>query len=239
MKRPLRILLLAVAAVLPLHAQVLLNYSWSSFQGGASSLPIPDNNATGISDTRDLTSTFSHILQIKVWVQATGNFNGDLYLTLQHGSDQSILLNRPGRSTTSPFGYDDHGFDVTFQDNAPNGDVHRYRETLSPASGTPLTGLWQPDARDVDPSVSLMDSTRTSFLGVFNGKDINGEWTLFAADLSAGGQTQIISWCMQATVVPEPEIYTSFTAFLLGLACLLRARAAKHLSIPKIADLSS
>ena len=39
----------------------------------------------------------------------------------------------------------------------------------------------------------------------FNGLNPNGTWTLFIADLSAGDQSQLVSWDLNIiAVVPEP-----------------------------------
>ncbi len=206
MKMSARILSAICGALIaqPLAAQVLLNFSWNDF-GGSSSLAVPDHNATGVSDTRSLLTEFGQILHIDVFYEAASDFNGDIYLTLQHGSSQAILLNRPGRTASAPFGFDDSGFRVTLSDTAASGDIHTYRAALDPSLTSPLTGTWQPDGRAVDPALSLDTSARTAMLSVFNGKDVNGDWTLFAADLSSGGNTQILSWGLQITVVPEPD----------------------------------
>lgn len=40
--------------------------------------------------------------------------------------------------------------------------------------------------------------------GSYNGLNPNGTWTLFIADLSGGGQSQLVSWELDITAVPEP-----------------------------------
>ena len=208
------------------RAQIIYDYSWSSFNG-SSSLAIPDHNATGVSDIRTITLDPSRtIMSVTVSFQASGNFNGDLYLTLQHAGSSAVLLNRPGRDTGEPWGYDDSGLDITFQDGAAYGDIHTYRLVLTPEEGAALTGTWQPDGRTVDPASSLSSSPRTSFLRNFNALDASGEWTLFAADLSSGGLSQITGWGLSVTVVPEPAesiLYTTLTIVLgFGLSRFLK-----------------
>ena len=206
-------------------AQVLFNYSWTTFNHDtAPSLSIPDANATGVTDIRTIVGDALQILKVTIGIEAAGNYNGDLYVTLQHGSAFSVLLNRPGRSVENSFGYSDPGFNVTFSDTAPSGDIHTAHNSVTPPGGTPLTGLWQPDARIVDPSVSLNSSQRTAFLSSFKGQNISGDWILFAADLSGGGQTQILSWNLQITTVPEPSQTALITATTLFTLAILRRR---------------
>jgi subtilisin-like proprotein convertase family protein len=219
MKIPAVIIALFVANVA--RGQVLLDYSWTTFNGN-SSMSIPDHNATGVADSRSLISDLRQILHLDVWVQTEGGFNGDLYLTLQHGSDFAVLMNRPGRTESSHFGYDDSGFNVTFRDAAANGDIHTYRNVTAPGDGLSLTGAWQPDGRTSDPAVVLNTSPRTAFLGSFNGQTIGGDWTLFAADLSSGGEAKIIGWGLTVTVVPEPERSGFAVALALGALWLMK-----------------
>lgn len=204
------------------HGQVLLTYNWSTFDG-QTELAIPDANATGVSDVRTIVGEALQIISLAVRFEALGTYNGDLYLTLQHESGFSVLLNRPGRSNGNSFGYGDAGLNVIFNDTASNGDSHVYRDILTPSSGAPLTGTWQPDGRLADPSFSLTTSPRSAFLNSFAGKNAEGDWTLFAADLSAGGQTQILSWGLDITVVPEPAGYAWATS--TALAAFIFARS--------------
>lgn len=72
-----------------------------------------------------------------------------------------------------------------------------------PSSG-PVTGTYQPDARNVDPASALDTSPRSAFLGSFAGLDPNGDWTFFIADTSPGGTAVLQSWNLTITGVPEP-----------------------------------
>lgn len=219
MKAPIIHSIILGAAILNAPAAVL-SYSWTDF-GGNSSLPIPDANATGVSDTRSILAEALEILMVTVFFETVAEFNGDLYVTVQHNSGFSVLLNRPGRSAENSFGYSDQGFNVAFRDNAANGDVHTYRQTVTLSEGSPLTGIWQPDARTADPATSLTSSPRTAPLSSFQGQSVAGEWTLFAADVSPGGQAQILSWGVEIVIVPEPHETALATALsLFGLAFL-------------------
>ncbi len=185
---------------------------------------IPDASGAGLADIRTVETTTLSIdtLEVRVNLSGVGSgaYNGDLYLSLQHDSGFAVLLNRSGRTTEDPFGAWDNGFNVTFALADTLGDVHNYRSVLELGNDdvlSPLTGRWQADGRNVDPSVVLDSSARTAGLESFHGVNPNGEWTLFVADLSSGGLAQIQSWELviePLAVIPEP----STTAALAGAA---------------------
>lgn len=192
------------------HAQL---FSGDSFPNAS----IPDNSTVGVVSEQIVSGFTGGVGQVTVRlsISSAGSdpmFNGDLYVALTHNSQQTVLINRPGRRTGSSLGYGDSGFDVTLNDSA-TADIHNYRLTLngshsiSISSTEPpgaLTGSWQPDARKVDPFLVTSDSPRTASLSVFNGQDGNGTWTLFVADFSPGGTAKLNSWTLEVSPVPEP-----------------------------------
>lgn len=203
-------------------------------------LAIPDNSAVGAVHAPVVSGVPGTIaaLQVQLTLSPRGAepmFNGDLFVTLSHGSGYTVLLNRVGRREGSATGYGDNGFTFTLADTAA-ADVHTYRQTvtgneltpISPATpAAPLTGTWQPDGRTADPGTVLTTSPRITSLGAFTGLDPNGEWTLFVSDLGAGGLAQLESWSLEFTVVPEPhETVAVMTAVLAALA-LVRRRQRK------------
>ena len=42
-------------------------------------------------------------------------------------------------------------------------------------------------------------------LNLLNGMDGNGLWTLYMADLSPLGESTLVSWGLEITMVPEPS----------------------------------
>ena len=116
---------------------------------------IPDANANGLSLFANLGGfgANSTISDVKLSLNITGGFNGDLYAFLAGPNGGfSVLLNRVGVSNNaSAFGYSDAGFNVTFSDSAANGDINFYQNLGVP--GGQLNGLWQPDGRDIDPRI--------------------------------------------------------------------------------------
>ncbi len=190
-----------------------------TFSFAGLNLAIPDGQAAGVADFETISTSIHQINSIEVSLSISGNFNGDLYCYVQHGTNLSVLLNRPGRTGANGDGYDDSGFTITLDDNAPHGDIHNYQGVFTPLAGSPLTGLWQPDGRKTDPASVLDTDPRNAMLSSFNGVDPNGNWTLFIADLSAGGTSVLNNWQLVINPVPEPS-----TAALLGAGALLVLR---------------
>ncbi len=222
----LRLLPLAILTG-PASAAVI-SQSWShAVNGFATGGIVPDGNPVGWFDTRALNATLlTTITDVNVRLTITGGWNGDLYAYLQHSTGISILLNRPGRTSSSglaSFGFGDSGMNVAFDDTAANGDSH---VTLTGASIL-LGGSWQPDGRSANPGSVLDTDTRTSFLSNFNGMNPNGTWTLFVADMSGGGVSTVTAWGLDITAVPEPGEALG-TGLLLGSALLLRIRPRKN-----------
>ncbi len=208
--------LLGLAA--SLHAN-LYSPRWTTgfAQGGA----IPDGNVTGWSDTRILTGIAENtILDVNVWLDLGGGWNGDLYAYLTHDTGFSVLLNRVGRTASDGFGYADAGMSVVLDDSAALGDLHGYRAI--PGYATLIQGehRWQPDGRAADP-VTVLDTTpRTAWLSSFQGLDPNGAWTLFVADLSNGEEGWVRGWGLEITTTNGiPAVPEGGSVLLLTLLC--------------------
>jgi hypothetical protein len=192
----------------PVHAGIL-------YTSGVVNTEIPDDDDTG------LTSTLS------VPVGETG-WSGDLYIYLQHDSEMSVLLNRPGSSSTNPFGYNDsQPITLTLTDTGANGDLHTYRASESVALTGPLTGSWQPDGRSSDPATVVTSDLRNAMLDQFHNLNSTGNWTLFVADLAGGGRYQLDSWSVAIAPVPEPATTAVTAGLLLGGWAAWRRRGQK------------
>ena len=201
----------------------------SGFAVGESgvSQPIPDNDPSGVArtfQTSGLTVGIPYDLTVSLSVEPTGfgAYNGDYYAYLLHetpsGSEfrLAVLMNRVGSSSSSPNGYSDSGFQLTFSDSAQY-DVHRYRVSLGGDSVGAVMGTWQPDGRRVDPSTVLDTSPRTDPLTPLGQLDPNGRWTLFVADMEAGGTGKLTGWEVRAlAVIPEPSALS-----MLGMGLLV------------------
>lgn len=201
----------------------------SGFAVGESgvSQPIPDNDPSGVArtfQTSGLTVGIPYDLTVSLSVEPTGfgAYNGDYYAYLLHetpsGSEfrLAVLMNRVGSSSSSPNGYSDSGFQLTFSDSAQY-DVHRYRVSLGGESVGAVMGTWQPDGRRVDPSTVLDTSPRTDPLTPLGQINPNGRWTLFVADMEAGGTGKLTGWEVRAlAVIPEPSALS-----MLGMGLLV------------------
>lgn len=198
-------LCLLAATALTARAQLVETHSYTNLHRA-----IPDGSPVGLRDTRSVTSSVTQITGVRVKLKIAGEFNGDLYGYLRHGSGLSILLNRPGRATGNDAGYDDAGFDLTFADSAAT-DVHVYQSATN-TGGNTLLGLWQPDGRNVDPGSVLDSDARTKLLAQFTGANASGDWTLFLADMESGGTNQLVGWELEVTGLNRPLIAWSTPA---------------------------
>jgi len=225
MKRNLSVLFSALTFCIAAHA------STSSYSVNNIFATIPDGDLNGYQNTLTVSGFSGNLADVNVTLNISGGFNGDLYGFLYHNSTTAILLNRVGRSSTSSVGYPDSGFgpdlsanSFTLDDQATH-DIHTYRAISFTLNGSAqLSGEWQPDGRNLDPlsSGSAFDSAaRSNLLGVFNGMDANGSWTLFLTDVSSGGESTLVSWGLQLTHVPEPGIAMfSLSGIMSGLVWL-------------------
>lgn len=186
---------------------------------------IPDGKGSGLVNGQTLLSSqisgqiTGLTLSLTISGVGTGGaYNGDLYATLQHGSGFTVLLNRPGKTAANPWGYGDNGLTLTFADTVAAPDIHTYRTTLGGPPAGALTGTWSTDGRTADPAVVTDDpTTRTTALTDLFGLEASGQWTLFVADLEAGGQARLDSWALNIDVAPVPEPGAWALASGLGL----------------------
>jgi hypothetical protein len=210
------------------RVQAQLTQGFAVGESGVSQL-IPDNDPSGIArtfQTSGLSVGIPYDLTVSLSVEPTGlgAFNGDYYAYLLHETSSgsefrlAVLMNRVGSSASQPNGYSDSGFRLTFSDSALH-DIHQYRVSLGGAPTGLVSGTWQPDGRRIDPFLALDTSPRSAFLAPLGQMDPNGQWTLFVADMEAGGTGKLTGWEVRAvpsaTVIPEPS-----TVWMLGIAGL-------------------
>lgn len=142
-----------------------------------------------------------------------------------------MLLNRAGRTDANELGYNNPGLAVTLSDSAPT-DLHGYQANSPSYNGNgQLTGLWAADGRAVDPDSSgaAFDAAmRGATLSVFNGLNPNGDWTIFFADMSPGGLSNLKSLSLEITAVPEPKETVAVVAIALLGVGLFRLKPKKR-----------
>lgn len=203
--------------------------------------PVPDGSLAGVADTQVIAAPFTQLTSIRLTLAITGRddfdaFNGDLYATLVHDSGFSVLLNRPGRTASNLFGYDDNGLSVTLYDAAPDGDIHDYRDLFAGAFGDTLFGSC---TRTGGRWTRRRSSTRRRGprrCPGFHGLNPNGSWTLsFVADVETGGLALLDSWSLQldglnVTTVPEASTTAAMIGGVAMVGCALANAAASALS---------
>jgi subtilisin-like proprotein convertase family protein len=220
---------LPVPALIPALAVMLCAASSATaatFSFSGLGLIVPDGNPSGLANVQEVDSGITSIDSVTLTLTITGSFNGDLFVYLKKDTGYTVLLNRPGRDSGNPFGYNDDGLDVTFTAPGPgtSGDIHTYQTTATPAPGSPLTGTWEPDGRATDPDNVLTSDPRTALLSSFNGLPASGTWTLFVADLTSGDPHTLQSWSLTLTGIPEPAT----PLLLLASAALLTTTARRR-----------
>jgi hypothetical protein len=199
------VVLLLTAGSPRLEAQITETNSFANLNTA-----IPEGDPAGMINMQTVNSAITKLLSVRVSLNVMGDFNGGLYGYLrqvQGGvTNFCVLLNRAGRTASNPWGYADCGFNALFDDAAAQGDIHIYETIATPPAGTPLTGAWQPDGRDVDPSVVLDTTPRTTHLSSFTNSNPSSQWTLFLADMSYGTTNMLVSWGLLFTGPALPPI---------------------------------
>ena len=170
---------------------------------------IPDGNINGAFSAISVSGSGLSLTDIKVTLDVSGGFNGDLYAYLSYGGNLVPLLNRVGVGTINggtAFGSTGSGFTVTLASTGT--DIHW-------TSGT-LTGNYLADGRAIDPlsgAVNFNADGARNLDGTFGGVNPNGTWTLFFADVSGGGGTATLNgWSLDVTAVPEPAAWGIISA---------------------------
>lgn len=204
---------------------------------------IPDGDLNGAVFTNQVSGLDpAGIAHLKVFLDLEGNstgFNGDFYVKLLNydSGKSAILLNRVGSPENLGFGYGDNGFNVTLDDDAPNGDIHLYRQVVDPNFGT-LTGTWAPDGRDVPPTSVSAATPRNALLAGFNGSNPNGTWALFVVDANGGGDGRLVSWGLDITTSSQTNVNeVNITGQPQGRTVILHTNATLSVSASSAAPL--
>jgi hypothetical protein len=187
-----------LASVVAANATIYTT-NWNS--GFANAGVVPDNNFSGWSDSRSVSTMPAGIFTgLTVDLQITGGWNGDLYAYLVHSTGFSVLLDRVGMGEpgVGAFGYGDAGMNVNLAAAGTSIGQYGGANTFSAAPG----GTWQTDT----------GGNLASFLST----SPNGTWSLFIADLSGGGVSTVQSWGLQMDIVAVPEVETWVAAALAG-----------------------
>ncbi len=150
--------LLAISALLltgVAHAGGTITPITQSFSSNPGIL-IPDGDLSGLLTTitpATTIGTIGTITSMTVTLNISGGWTGDLYAYLWHDGILSVLVNRPGLTSSAPAGSSNAGLNVTLDDTAFS-NLHSGAVSF----GIPLNGTFQPDGRDVHP-LSVLDTS--------------------------------------------------------------------------------
>jgi hypothetical protein len=188
----------------------VVNQDWSVNQ------TIADNSPSGLTVVSETFSGLAdNINGVAVRLNISGGYNGDLYGYLTYNGQTVLLLNRVAGATGGTYGSSATGFGTGML----GVDTGRSESITLSDSGS--TGIHTATGSPVAVGNYTPDSGGGTFATAFNGANPNGTWTLFLADLSAGGQSTLVSWGLDISVVPEPATWAlGIFAGLLGLAAL-------------------
>jgi subtilisin-like proprotein convertase family protein len=198
----------------------LYTFTGSTPNGGV----VPDGNLSGWSSSLTVSGTAGSVTEVRVNLNISGGYNGDLYAYLSYNGTLVPLLTRVGTGGGDDFGFSTAGMTVTLADS---GTIN-----IHDIANPDLNGTYKPDGQVLNPGTLLPGGiSSTPTLGSFSSMDPNGTWTLFFADLSGGDQSTITGWSLDIiTAVPEPvNVALGIFAglFLVGSAC--RSERVKRL----------
>ena len=171
-----------------------------TFGGG----DIPQNSYVGLVSVGTVSGVLGHVTDMSLNLTVNGGFNGDLYAYLvgpDHTTSAQLLGDLGGNNTQVGSGYNN----ITLNSSGSQGI-----QSVAQTWATPLSGHYTP-------VVDLM----TTFGSYINAHGANGDWRLFIANQSTGGQSALGGWSLNftTTAVPEPEQVVAIS--LLGLIGLM------------------
>jgi hypothetical protein len=172
---------------------------------GTMNTTITDGNPIGIANqiaVSSFTLGVGQTADIQVTLNVSGGVNSDLYAYLSYNGSSVVLLNRIGVSSGNAFGDSASGLNNVVLSDAGSANIHTY------VSGA-LTGPYKADGNNISPlgSASTFNANGGSQTldAAFGGMSPNGTWTLYFADVVAGGGNETLNgWSLDITAVPEP-----------------------------------
>ncbi len=197
MKNQLLLGVVLMASLLTTQAGLFYQGTGITTAGGtgegivANSGTIYDGSPVGSAFTMDLggAGLGSQLTDIQVSLNVSGGLNGNLYAYLvAPDGTLVVLLNRPGVTGGNPFGNTQSGLNLTLANSGAtilaSSDLGSGMYAVPTANGNSLVNFGSASSPGVNP---------------------NGTWTLFFADMVAGGGNATLNgWSLDITAVPEP-----------------------------------
>jgi subtilisin-like proprotein convertase family protein len=146
---------------------------------------IPDNLPAGVSDVIVVADSVT-MADVNVDLVVNHTWVGDLIVTLTHGADSVVLVDRPG-VPASTFGCDQNNYDIILDDQGTGGGI----ETLCA-----LTMTSPPNYVPNNP------------LAAFNGDDSAGPWTITVSDNAGADLGTLVQWSLHITPAATGEPLT-------------------------------
>ncbi|HKQ49174.1 MAG TPA: proprotein convertase P-domain-containing protein [Phycisphaerae bacterium] len=137
---------------------------------------IPDNNPAGVSDVINVGDSVT-MADVNVDLVVNHTWVGDLVVTLTHGADSVVLVDRPG-VPASTFGCDQNNYNIILDDQGAGGAI----ETLCAVS-----------------MVSPPNYVPNNPLAAFNGDDSAGAWTITVSDNAGQDTGTLVQWSLHIT----------------------------------------
>ncbi len=201
----------------------VINFSGGGGSFSASASPgavIPDFPGAGLAYGLNFNfSDFISIQSVSVTLNISGGYNGDLYVSLSHGSGFAVLLNRVGANASGEDGYSTAGFNnITL--TMSGTDIHT---VPAPTTGSTYAS---------DGRFDYTSNTRNNTLNVLSGANPNGDWALFFGDEAGLNTSTLDSWSVDIQAVPEPTTWAGilFGALFCGVQVVRRWRAVRRSS---------
>jgi len=173
-------------------------------------LTIPDNDTTGANSTITVPDT-RPLEGMRLHVQTTHTYPGDLKVTLSRGGTSVVTIDRPGVPASS-FGCGTPDIDVML-DDAATTPVENACASSSPG----ISGTLRPN--------NPLDTA-------FAGQAFSGTWTLNVSDNASGDTGTLTRWCLEPKIA-APATYTigGTTSGLVGEGLTLRLNGSTPLAI--------
>ena len=160
------------------------------------SIPIPDNNPTGISNILTIPDTGTLTdLNLSVTLQPDHTWIGDLIVRLAKGATTVIAMDRPGVPTTAA---------------GCNANLD-FMELDDESAGGPIEN---PPGCNTTTTIINGDFTPNNPLAAFDGAELAGDWTITISDHAGADTGTLVEWCVivEAAGGGEPDIVVDPTS---------------------------
>src|ERR1041385_37668 len=133
--KPLTLLIALMLGVCAGSHGALYTFTGSTPNGGV----IPDDNLSGWSSSLAVSGAAGSVIDVRVNLNISGGYNGDLYAYLSYNGTLVPLLTRVGTGGGDDFGFSTSGMTVTLADS---GTIN-----IHDVANPDLNGTYKPDGQ--------------------------------------------------------------------------------------------